>query len=320
MQAMTAWNGTPPRVLPVERPEAAVALGAAYYGHLRALPDGMRRVLIRAGSPRSYYLGVQGPEAGETELAAVAVLPRGVQEGTEVDLASRVFTVLTNRAVSFPLYSSLVRVDRAGDAVVLDAERDDLHRHAPLVSVLRFGKRSRQAEIPVHLTARFTELGTLELWLQSADTDHRWRLQFQLRGAAPHEEPSSAGPSGRDEVLVADEVIVRAEQLLDGCVRRAGAGWGDTGNGGRRNRDARRVRQAGLAGAGAAAAWRSRCCGCRTHAAVATASRRDGSTWRGSACAPGLAPRPTSGASAKSARCTRRVWLFRKTSSARSSG
>ena len=215
VQAMSAWHDTPPGVLPVERPEAAVALGAAYYGHLRSLPDGMRRVLIRAGSPRSYYLGVQASEAGETELPAVAVLPRGVQEGTEVDLASRVFSVLTNRAVAFPLYSSLVRVDRPGDAVVLDAGRDDLHRHAPLVSVLRYGKRSRQSEIPVHVTSRFTELGTLELWLQSAETDHRWRLQFQLRGSAPHEDASSTGDPERDEVLVPDEAIARAEALVD---------------------------------------------------------------------------------------------------------
>jgi hypothetical protein len=215
VEAMTAWSGTAPRVLPVDRPDAAVALGAAYYGHLRGLPDAMRRVLIRAGSPRSYYLGVQGPATGEAELPAVVVLPRGVQEGTEVDLAARVFTVLTNRAVSFPLYSSLVRTDPAGEAVMLDAERDDLHRHAPLVSVLRYGKRSRQAEIPVHLTARFTELGTLELWLQSAETEHRWRLQFQLRGAAPQEAASAAVQPERDEVVVPDEAIVPAEELLE---------------------------------------------------------------------------------------------------------
>ena len=103
---MTAWSGTGPRVLPVDRPDAAVALGAAYYGHLRGLPDAMRHVLIRAGSPRSYYLAVQGSSTAPPAIPAVAVLPRGVQEGTQVDLAGRVFTVLTNRAVSFTLYSS----------------------------------------------------------------------------------------------------------------------------------------------------------------------------------------------------------------------
>jgi hypothetical protein len=142
----------------------------------------------------------------------MAVLPRGVQEGTEVDLAARVLGVLTNRAVSFPLYSSLVRTDPPGDAVVLAPERDELHGHAPLVSVLRYGKRSRQLEIPVHLAARYTELGTLELWLQSTETGHRWRLQFQLRGTAPSDEEPDA--AARDEVLVPEEAIARAETLL----------------------------------------------------------------------------------------------------------
>jgi hypothetical protein len=215
VQAMTAWSGTPPRVLPVDRPEAAVALGAAYYGHLRGLPGAMRHVLIRAGSPRTYYLGVQGSPTEAAALPAVAVLPRGAQEGTQVDLAGRVFTVLTNRAVSFPLYSSLVRSDAAGDALALDPGSEDLHRHAPLVAVLRFGKRSRQAEIPVHLSVRFTELGTLELWLQSAETAHRWRLQFQLRGHVPQDEADAGDAGAHDEVLVPEEAAARAEGLLD---------------------------------------------------------------------------------------------------------
>jgi hypothetical protein len=223
VQALTLWSGTSPRVLPVDRPEAAVALGAAYYGHLRRQPDAMRRVLIRAGSPRSYYLGVEGPSTADAGIPVVAVLPLGIQEGTEVDLAARVFNVLTNRAVSFPLYSSLVRSDAPGEAVVLDNDRDVVHRHAPLVSVLRYGKRSRQAEIPVHLSARFTELGTLELWLQSAETGHRWRLQFHVRGAPSQDDPGSA-PLERDEVLVPEEAITRAEQLLDEVFAGAAAG------------------------------------------------------------------------------------------------
>ena len=211
---MTAWSGQAPRVLPVERPEAAVALGAAYYGHLRTLPDAMRRVLVRAGSPRSYYVGVAGPTRADAGVSAIAVLPRGAQEGTHFDLAACVLTVLTNRAVSFPLSSSLVRSDAEGTAVVLDGERDELHQHAPLTAVLRYGKRSRQAEIPVHLSVRFTELGTLELWLQSVQTEHRWRLQFQLRGAQAQEDASAGSPPG-DEVLVPDDAVARGEQLVE---------------------------------------------------------------------------------------------------------
>ena len=111
---------------------------------------------------------------------AVCVLPAGVEEGTTLPLANREFAVLTNRPVSFTLYSSTTRHDAHGEVAVFDAEQ--IHRHAPLVTLLRFGKKSRQIELGVQLTASFTEVGTLELWCESLKTQHRWRLQFELRG------------------------------------------------------------------------------------------------------------------------------------------
>ena len=36
--------------------------------------------------------------------------------------------------------------------------------------------------LAVRLRASFTEVGTLELWCESRETPHRWRLQFELRG------------------------------------------------------------------------------------------------------------------------------------------
>jgi hypothetical protein len=213
VEALTKWSGVSPRVLPVERPDAAVAIGAAYYGHLRSLPGAARQALVRAGSPRTYYVGIQGPATSGDKVTALAALPRGVQEGTSVDLASRTLNVLTNKAVSFPLYSSLVRTDPPGEAVVLDREDDAVHAHAPLVSVLRYGKRSRQAEIPVHLSVRYTELGTLELWLRSAQTDHRWQLRFQLRGAPDDVEDVSTAER-YDEAIVAEDTLVQAEQAV----------------------------------------------------------------------------------------------------------
>ena len=60
---------------------------------------------------------------------------------------------------------------------------DYVREHAPLVTVLRYGRKSRQVELPVTLSVALTEVGTLELWCESKASDHRWRLQFQLRGA-----------------------------------------------------------------------------------------------------------------------------------------
>ena len=128
-----------PRVLNNPAPESAVAIGAAHYGRVRR-GGGLR---IRAGSARTYYIGVQSDQ----RLQAVCVLPAGVEEGATLPLANREFAVLTNRPVSFTLYSSTTRHEAHGEIAVFDPE--EMHRHAPLVTLLRFGKKSRQIELGV---------------------------------------------------------------------------------------------------------------------------------------------------------------------------
>ena len=61
---------------------------------------------------------------------------------------------------------------------------DDIRLHAPLHAVIRFGKGGERL-VPVNLGARLNEVGTLETWAESKISEHRWRLQFQLRKAAP---------------------------------------------------------------------------------------------------------------------------------------
>ena len=197
-----------PKVLSNEAPEAAVAIGAAYYAQVRHA-GGLR---ISGGSPRAYYIAVQASAQAESNrLQAVCIMPRGTEEGTSLELADREFTVLTNRPVSFTLYSSTTRHDQHGDVVALD--ETEAHRHAPLITVLRYGKKSRQAELTVRLRINFTEVGTLELWCESLKTEHRWRLGFQLRGTeAPDEESESA--SEETETVIADEAIEAAAQLI----------------------------------------------------------------------------------------------------------
>jgi hypothetical protein len=120
------------------------------------------------------------------------VLPSGIEEGTTLSLANREFAVLTNRLVSFTLYSSTSRHDGHGKVAILEEEQ--VHRHAPLVTLLRYGKKSRQIELEVQLKASFTEVGTLELWCESLKTQHRWRLHFELRGEEGQLQQSAAMP------------------------------------------------------------------------------------------------------------------------------
>jgi molecular chaperone DnaK (HSP70) len=178
VEAIAAWfggtqSGWRPTLLNNEAVDSAVARGAAYYGRVRR-GIGLR---IRAGSARTYYIGL-GSEDG---LQCICVLPAGVEEGTTLPLLNREFSVLANRPVSFMLYSSRTRHDAQGEVAALDEA--DVHRHAPLVTLLRYGKKMREVHVIVRLRASFTEVGTLELWCEARDTSHRWRLQFELRGA-----------------------------------------------------------------------------------------------------------------------------------------
>lgn len=214
LEALARWCGRRPALLENARPEASVAIGAAFYARVRSRPDTARRWLIRAGASRAYYIGV----AGETAASAVCVMPRGTEEGSRFAL-DRTFTAVANQPSSFTLYSSLSRADSL-DAVVSVETDDEVHRHAPLVTALRYGKRSRRVPIAVRLAAAYTETGTLELWCESVETGHRWRLAFSLRGAEPdafddENEETAAAPQA-PAVVVAEAALAEARALVAG--------------------------------------------------------------------------------------------------------
>lgn len=192
------------RVLANRAPAIAVAEGAAYSGLVRR-GLGLR---IGGGAPRACFL-VLGGEPSSDAGRAVCVLPRGTQEGTTRRLEGREFVVETNRPLSFTLLSSLGRRPAFGDVSTIDPTA---RRHAPLVTELRFGKRSRQTDVRVALEVVYTELGTLELWIVAPETGHRWRLQFQLRAA----RDASGGQDASEPLssLVEPAALTEAVQLV----------------------------------------------------------------------------------------------------------
>ena len=201
LDALAAWFGTRPRVLDNAAPESAVAIGAAFYGKLRRDPGAAKRLLIRAGSARAYYIGVDVEGGAAT---AMCVMPRGTAEGTRFEL-DRELSVVSNQPAAFTLYSSVERADTAGAIVPLHAA-EDLQKHAPLVTAFRYGKRSRRVPLRVHLSAAFTETGTLELWCLAKETDHRWRLAFNLRAveADPLDAVTEEDSNHSESTIVVD--------------------------------------------------------------------------------------------------------------------
>ncbi len=201
-----------PAVLTNASLDLAVAYGAAYYGLVRR-GQGVR---IGGGSARAYYIGLGGAtnqDKSTDHLPVLCVVRHGMEEGEEVHLAEPEFEVLANQPVSFPLYASSTRMtDSAG--AVLSLSMDQLSPLPAIRTVLRFGKRTGAAKIPVQVSAKFTEVGTLELWCESRQTTHRWRLQFQLRGegsTAPLSTPATVS----DEHVIEDVSLNEAVQLLD---------------------------------------------------------------------------------------------------------
>ena len=192
---MERWHGRRPLVLENRDLDLAVAVGAAYYSYVKSTGAGL---LVRGGLPRAYYVGV-----GESD--AVCLVPRGAEEGQTLELDSQDLHLVANKPVSFRLYSSLARVDdKVGDTI---AASDELHLHAPLNAVIRFGKAGERL-VPVKLRAHLTEVGTLEVWADSKISDHHWRLQFELRKTA-------STTAGKPAAVVSEDSMTQALSLLE---------------------------------------------------------------------------------------------------------
>lgn len=198
---LESWYGKRPEIFENRDLDLAVASGAAYYSYVRSTGAG---VLVRGGLPRAYYVGID-------DETAVCLVPRGAEEGDSVEVDREDLQLVANKPVAFRLLSSLTRTDDKPGEVVRFAPGEELHQHAPLEAVIRFGKGGERL-VPVKLGARLTETGTLETWCDSKVSDNRWRLQFQLRKAAPGDASNDA--PRRPVAVVSQEAADAAIALL----------------------------------------------------------------------------------------------------------
>ena len=282
LDALAAWFGARPWCSTTRRRKRRWRLARRSTAGCAGIPAAAKRLLIRAGSARSYYIGVgrrltEGACPAEALAKAGArrglcVMPRGTAEGTRFDL-DRELSVVSNQPAAFTLYSSvgphgpvdtLVAAsgvegrtaalrqaqDRPERRRRADSGLQVLQRHAPLVTAFRYGKRSRRVPLAVRLSAAFTETGTLEIWCRSEETDHRWRLAFNLRAveADPLDGLGDEATDGESGVVVDPDAVAAASRARSRRVRgrgRPAAGGVDRGAG-----DGHRARQARLAAAG----------------------------------------------------------------------
>ncbi|MBE0659381.1 MAG: Hsp70 family protein [Bryobacteraceae bacterium] len=202
--AVESWYGKRPLVFENNDLDLAVAVGAAYYSHVKSGGSG---VLVRGGLPRSYFLGIDG---AQDTIRTVCLVPRGAEEGSTQTLDLENLELIANKAVSFRLYSSLIRSDDQVGDVVEFGTSDEIHHHAPLESVIRFGRKAEERNVPVRLGAHLTEVGTLEIWAESKVSEHRWRLQFELRKPVLAEQVRRSKPVA----VVSAPAVEEAEKLI----------------------------------------------------------------------------------------------------------
>jgi Hsp70 protein len=183
MDLLKSWNGGEPvRELEGFEPDLAVAQGAAIYGRRRATGKGMR---IKAGTARSYYVGLETSMPAipgfRPPIKALCVVPQGMQEGTEQLIEGRTFGLVTGETAEFRFFSSAVRSGDPPGQILPDAERELEETSLLEVELPALPDVPAGQVVPVKIEAIVTELGTLELWMKHANSDQKWKIEFQVR-------------------------------------------------------------------------------------------------------------------------------------------
>ncbi len=183
-QWLAAEGAPPARLLAARDLDLAVARGAAFYAHVRR-HGGVR---IRGGTSHSYYVGVESAMPAipgmEPELAALCLVPFGLEEGSGPVAPPQEFGLVVGEPVRFRFFGSSVRrEDQVGDLLEEWAE-DELEELAEIQTTLLAQDRKKGEVVGVRLQATVTEVGTLELTaIPVASPDEQWNVAFNTRGA-----------------------------------------------------------------------------------------------------------------------------------------
>ena len=171
------WQNSHPHVLENPEPDLAVARGAAKFGGILH----HRSARIQAGAARSIYLEVH--QAGKEKPSLVCILPRGAEPEVEFRITPPGLELRLNRPSAsrpaIPPATTRTRPAPSSPRNPAISTNSRLSKPPPASP-----KNPAAADrLPVHLTAKLTELGLLHLECVSADPaiDQAWPLAFNLR-------------------------------------------------------------------------------------------------------------------------------------------
>ena len=200
-EQLSAWRGSPVRVLHNPHPDWAVARGAAAYGLARFQPVAEEKEVpgqaarktdkpvatprlpqVGGGSARSYWLLLPAKAGGRPQ--GICLLPRGTEEGVRIVLSGRRFALRLGQAVRFNLLASSRGSQPAQAGQIAEVGGEGWVELPPLSTVLPAPEGRDKAQVEVQLQAGMTEVGTLEVRCVAVeDAAQSWLLPFAVRGA-----------------------------------------------------------------------------------------------------------------------------------------
>ncbi|MEZ9233129.1 Hsp70 family protein [Vibrio amylolyticus] len=189
------WRNGPITLLDNPHPDLSVALGAVAFAKAR------RGALLKigGGSARSYFLHL---EQKNKKSQALCLLAKGTEEGQEIRLSGRKFSLTLGEPVRFNLLTSthdrLANNVEAQNGLLVDIDPDLYSPLPPYITTLEGEPdaslhENQKERVEVQLACQLTEVGTLQLECVAAESNKRWNLEFEVRNQSTddHEENKS---------------------------------------------------------------------------------------------------------------------------------
>ncbi|MGD8231307.1 Hsp70 family protein [Vibrio sp. TRT 1302] len=188
------WRGSAVTVLDNPHPDWSVALGAVAFGKARR----GAQLKIGGGAARSYFLHLQEKnKMGK----ALCLLAKGTEEGHEIRLSGRRFSLTLGEPVRFNLltttHDTLANKTAIQNGVMVDVDPDLFAPLPPYISTLQGEGVELQANqkerVEVQLACQLTEVGTLKMeCVHTEDDTKRWALEFEVRNQKAEQDQQQA--------------------------------------------------------------------------------------------------------------------------------
>lgn len=161
--------------------DLAVANGASFHGFAKH----GKGVRIKGGLASAYYVGIESAMPAipgfEAPLEAICIAPFGLEEGSNVDIATQEFGLVVGQPVQFKFFGSTIRREDIAGTHLDFWQPDELEQLPDIEVILNADSRNKGEIVPVLLSATVTEVGTLKLEAIPSNGDEVWEIELAVR-------------------------------------------------------------------------------------------------------------------------------------------